>query len=111
MTVTFIAVIMGTLALAGAPGAHARRRRVSCRNEPAVPDLSQPFVQNPHFNHNACSQKLIELAEKEPEVKGMVVLENDKIVTEYYKKLEKTNVPVRPSGHVPRLLLPSFWES
>ena len=96
MTVTFIAVIMGTLALAGAPGAHARRRRVSCRNEPAVPDLSQPFVQYPHFNHNACSQKLIELAEKEPEVKGMVVLENDKIVTEYYKagENERTRSPI-----------------
>ena len=96
--VTFIAIIMGTLAVAGAPGAHAHLRRASySHSEPAaLLDLSQPFLHDDHFNHNACSKKLIELAEKEPEVKGMVVLENGKIVTEYYKagENERTRSPI-----------------
>jgi len=48
-------------------------------------DLSKPFTLHPLYNNNACAGKLIELASNEPEVRGMVVLEQGQIVTEYYK--------------------------
>ena len=59
-------------------------------------DLSQPFAHDIHFNQNACSAKLIDLAEQEPEVRGMVVIEDGKIVTEYYKPGEngRTRSPI-----------------
>ena len=86
------AFVLGTVTLVGvAPRAQARLR-TSTKVEPSAQtnliDLSQPFVHDPQFNHNSCSARLIELAEQEPEVKGMVVLEDGKIVTEYYKNGE-----------------------
>ena len=59
-------------------------------------DLSQPFQHDPGFTHNACASKLIELATQEPEVKGLVVVENGKIVSEYYKdrENERTRSPI-----------------
>lgn len=81
-TVAFMCVTLGAQA----------RLKTSTKAEPSAQsnliDLSQPFVHDPRFNHNSCSARLIELAEQEPEVRGMVVLEDGKIVTEYYKNGE-----------------------
>jgi len=60
------------------------RRELDVESEPNYLDLSQPFQRSPSYNQSPCARKVIELAAKEPEIKGLMVLEHGQVVTEYY---------------------------
>lgn len=58
------------------------RRELAATTE--IVDLSKPFEESPLNNKSECAKKMIELAEQEPEVRGLMVLEHGKVVAEYY---------------------------
>lgn len=69
-------------------GATQKNLRSSHRRLPeqgSIVDLSKEFMTAPSYNQNPGAEELINIASREPEVLGLVVLEHGEIVTEYYK--------------------------